>query len=193
MKNFILLFITVFCIAVPELGAQRCLPGQRELLLNAGTVNGFNTNFQSKDFDFHAGIALSRYTKSFNRWQFGVDYLEKGFTYKWKSIPQVQFTADAGYFLNFLTDVRKTFFVSVGASAVGGYETVNWGKKVLFDGATITDKDGFLYGGALTIEAEAYLTNRFALLVNVKERFLTGSSVGKPNTLFGIGIKFTVN
>ena len=193
MKNSFLLFITVFCIAVPELRAQRCLPGQREMQITAGTVNGFNTDMQSKDFAFHSGLSLSQYTKSFNRWQAGVDYLEKGFLYKWKSIPQAQFTADAGYFLNILSDVRKTFFVSVGASAVGGYETVNWDKKVLFDGATITDKDGFLYGGALTIEAEAYLTNRFALLVNVKERFLTGSSVGKLNTLFSIGLKYNIN
>ena len=179
--------------AAPTIRAQRCLPGQRELQFTAGTVNGFNMNPQSKEFDFHAGMALSGYAKNFNRWQFGVDYLEKGFLYKYNSIPQAQFTVDAGYFLNVLSDFRKTFFISIGASAVGGYETVYWGKKVLFDGATITDKDGFLYGGALTLEAEVYLTNRFALLAGVKERFLTGSSIGTLNTLFSVGIKFSIN
>jgi len=193
MKKFLVLFIIIFCTVVPDLSAQRYLPGQKGLQVTAGTVNGFNLNPQSKDFAFHSGLSLSQYTKNFNRWQVGVDYLEKGFLYKYKSIPQAQFTADAGYFLNILSDVRKTFFVSAGASAVGGYETVNWDKKLLFDGATIQNKDGFLYGGALTLEAEVYLTNRFALLVNVKERFLTGSSIGKLNTLFGVGIKIIIN
>ena len=34
-------------------------------------------------------------------------------------------------------------------SALAGYETVNGGKKLLFDGSTIRSKDGFVYGGHL--------------------------------------------
>jgi hypothetical protein len=63
----------------------------------------------------------------------------------------------------------------------------------LFDGATINNKDAFLYGGALTLEAETYLTDRIILLVNVRERLLAGSSVGKLNTQFGLGLKFIIN
>ncbi|KAA6328312.1 hypothetical protein EZS27_022767, partial [termite gut metagenome] len=78
-------------------------------------------------------------------------------------------------------------------SALAGYETVNWNKKLLSDGATIQNKDAFLYGAALTVEAEVYLTDRMVLLANVKERLLSGSSVGKFNTQAGIGIKFIIN
>jgi len=182
------LFLTIF-----QAEAQRCLPGQRSLEVTAGTVNGFNLNLQSSDFAFHSGIALSQYTKSANEWKFGFDYLEKRYPYKDISIPQAQFTVNAGYFLNVLSDAHKTFFVSVGVSAIGGYETVNWDNKLLFDGATINNSDNFLYGGALTLEPEAYLTDRLVLAVNVSERFLAGSSVGKLNTLFGIGIKYIIN
>jgi hypothetical protein len=76
---------------------------------------------------------------------------------------------------------------------MAGYETVNWNDKVLFDGATIDNGDAFLYGGALTLELETYLTNKFVLLANVRERLLVGSSVGNLNTQVGIGIKIIIN
>jgi hypothetical protein len=182
-----LLFIIMLCTVAP-LSAQRYLPGQRGLQVTGGTVNGL-------DFKegFHSGIAFSQYTKSADRLVFGVEYLEKQHPYRDIQIPQSQFTVDAGYYLKFLSDPRKAFFLSLGASAVAGYETVNWDEKLLFDGATIGNADAFLYGGAVTLEMETYLADRIVLLCNVRERFLMGSSVGKLNTVFGIGIKFIIN
>jgi hypothetical protein len=188
MKKFIIIFIAALCIAVPELSAQRYLPGMRGLQLTAGAVNGLNTQE-----GFHAGMALSTYTQNANRWVFGVEYLEKRHQYKELDVPQSQFTVDVGYYLKFLSDWRKTFFLSVGASAVAGYETVNWNDKLLPDGARINNGDAFLYGGAFTIELETYLTDRLVLLANVRERLLLGSSIGKLNTQFGIGIKIIIN
>jgi hypothetical protein len=184
MKKAFLFIIIALCIAVPELSAQRYLPGMRGLQVTTGLA--------VKD-GFHSGIAFSQYTKRADRWVFGAEYLEKRHPYKEISIPQSQFTVDAGYYLKFLSDPRKTFFLSVGASAMAGYETVNWNDKLLFDGATINNKDAFLYGGALTLETEIYLTDRIVLLVNVRERLLAGSSVGKLNTQFGLGLKFIIN
>jgi hypothetical protein len=39
------------------------------------------------------------------------------------------FTVDAGYYLKFLSDWRKTFFLSLGASGVARYETINWNDR----------------------------------------------------------------
>jgi len=192
MKRFIIIFIVALCLFV-QAQAQHYLPGQKGLQITAGTVNGFNLNQQSNDFAFHAGAAFSTYTKNGNRWVFGGEYLEKQYPYKDLAIPQTQFIAEGGYYLKFLSDGSKTFFFSLGASVLAGYETVNWDKKLLFDGATIQNKDGFLYGGALTFEAETYLTDRIVLLVNVRERFLEGSSIGKLNTQLGLGLKFIIN
>jgi hypothetical protein len=175
----------MLCFAVPDLPAQRYLPGQRGIQFTAGTVNGFR--------DLHSGIAFSQYTKNANRWVFGIEYLEKRHPYKNTNIPQSQFTIDAGYYLKFLSDPRKTFFLSFGASAMAGYETVNWNNKLLSDGATIQNGDAFLYGGAVTLETEIYLTDRIVLLANVRERLLAGSSVGKFNTLLELGVKLIIN
>jgi len=176
------------CLNFFQAQAQRCLPGQKGIEVTAGTVNGFN----SQD-GFYSGIAFSQYVKSANKWKFGFDYLEKRYPYKNINIPQSQFTVDAGYYLNFLSDRHKTFFASIGASVAGGYETINWDNKLLFDGATINNQDNFLYGGALAIEVEAYLTDRILLLVTVSERLLAGSSIGRLNTTLGIGIVYIIN
>ena len=32
--------------------------------------------------------------------------------------------------------------------ALAGYETVNWGKTLLSDGATLHNSDAFIYGGS---------------------------------------------
>jgi hypothetical protein len=186
--RYILFIIIALCIAVPDLSAQRYLPGMCGLQVTAGTVNGLNP-----ETGFHAGVAFSQYTKRADRWVFGAEYLEKQHPYKKINIPQSQLTVDAGYYLKFLSDPRKTFFLSIGASAMAGYETVNWNDKQLSDGATINNADAFLYGGALTLEAETYLADRIVLLVNVRERLLAGSSAGKLNTQFGLGIKFIIN
>lgn len=187
MKKFCLLFI-IMCFAVPEMPAQRYLPGMRGLQFTAGTVNGLNP-----EEGFFAGMGLSSYTKGGNRWVVGAEYLEKRHPYRELHIPQSQFTVDAGYYLKFLSDPRKTFFASVGASAVAGYETVNRNEKLLYDGATVDISDAFLYGGAVTLELETYLTDRFVLLASVRERLLGGSPAGTLNTQFGIGIKIIIN
>lgn len=89
--------------------------------------------------------------------------------------------------------MRKTFFLSLGLSALAGYETSSQGDKLLPDGATLLDKDCFIYGGALTLELEAYLTDRVALLLNARERTLFGSDIGKFHSQVSLGIKFIIN
>lgn len=184
MKRYFFALITLFCITVTDLSAQRYLPGMCGLQVTTGAVNGSG---------FHTGMAFSSYTKHADRWVFGFEYLERRHPYRDIAIPQSQFTVDAGYYLKFLSDWRKTFFISAGASAMAGYETINWNNRLLPDGATINNGNAFLYGAALTLELETYLTDRLVLLANVRERLLIGSSIGKLNTQFGVGIKIIIN
>ncbi|MDH6309035.1 hypothetical protein M2451_001507 [Dysgonomonas sp. PFB1-18] len=191
MKRITLLIILSLAL-IGQAHAQRYLPGQKGIQLTGGFVDGFTV--EKKDGQaFYGGIALSAYTKNSNRWVFGGEYLQKNYAYKDKFIPLSQITAEGGYYLNFLSDRSKTLFFSVGLSAVGGYETINWGKELLFDGATITSEDNFLYGGAVSFEIETFLSDRFALLINARERILFGSEVNKFHTQMGFGIKIIIN
>jgi len=104
-----------------------------------------------------------------------------------------QFTGEGGYYYKFLADGSKTFFFYIGGSAMLGYETVNWGDKMLYDGSTIRSCEGFLYGGAVTLEAEAYITDRIVLCISGRERVLWGTTTGHFHTQFGIGLKFIID
>lgn len=171
-----------------QASAQRCLPKMRGIELRGGFVDGFG-----KPLDFYTGIALTTYTKQANRWVVGAEFLQKSYGYRNIHIPRALFTVEGGYYLKVLSDPSKTFFLSLGGSALAGYETVNWGDKQLPDGSLLTTKDSFLYGTALTLELESYLTDRIVLLATLRERCLWGSKVGLFSTQFGLGIKFIIN
>lgn len=166
--------------------AQRCLPGMKGVELRGGLVSGSSGNY-------YLGAGMSVYGKHAHRWVFGAEYLHKSYDYRDMSIPRAQFTAEGGYCLNFLSDASKTFFMSLGGSAVAGYETVNWGKRLLADGSMLMAKDAFIYGGAVSLEAECYLSDRIVLLANIRERVLWGGSISKFATQFGVGVKFIIN
>ena len=186
------MMLFALCLTSFQAHAQRYLPGMKGLQVTAGMADGVHWN-SNNDFAYHIGAAYSVHTKNANRWVIGGEYLHKKYDYKDMRIPVEQFTAEGGYYLKFLSDRRKTFFLSLGLSALAGYEVSNKSEKLLPDGATLQDKDCFIYGGALTLELEAYLTDQMALLLNVRERALFGSDIGKFHTQAGIGIKFIIN
>ena len=187
MKKY--LFVVVALLAlVGQANAQRYLPGMRGVELRGGFVDGVQ-----KPVNYYLGVGLSAYTKNGNRWMFGAEYLNKQYEYKDLQIPKAQFTAEGGYYFKILSDARKIVFVYAGASALAGYESVNWGEKVLHDGSTLHDRDAFIYGGALTLDVEFYVADRIALLANLRERCLWGGDTQKFHTQFGVGIKFIIN
>jgi hypothetical protein len=189
----IFFILTALLLLSGGANAQRYLPGQHGLQITAGTVNGLRPDEKYEHFGAHAGAAFSTYTKNGNRWVFGGEFLGKCHRYKSWCNPQMQFTGEGGYYLNVLSDRSKTIFFSAGISALAGYETIRHNKEPLPDGATINNRDAFLYGGAITLETEIFVTDWLVLLANIRERALAGSSVGLFNTQFGLGLKFIIN
>ena len=191
MKKCLFMIIASLALFTGQAHAQRCLPKMQGIEVKANMADGFKLG--GNDGGYSLGAILSTYTKGGNKWVFGGEYLLKNQPYKEKKIPVAQFTAEGGYYLNVLSDARKTLFVNAGASALAGYETVNWGDKVLHDGAMLHDKDSFIYGGALTLDVEFYVADWIALLANLRERCLWGGDTRKFHTQFGVGIKFIIN
>ena len=191
MRKYIAIIFASLALFTGQAHAQRCLPKMQGIEVRANMADGFNPG--GNDGGYSIGTALSTYTKGGNKWVFGGEYLLKNKPYKEEKIPVAQFTAEGGYYLKVLSDARKMLFVYAGASALAGYETVNWGDKVLPDGALLRDKDAFIYGGALTLDVEFYVADRIALLANLRERCLWGNSTGHFHTQFGLGVKFIIN
>ncbi len=108
-------------------------------------------------------------------------------------LPVAQYTAEGGYFLRILSDPSRTFSLSIGGSALAGYESVNRGRKRLYDGATLRNRGAFIYGGAITLEAGVYLTDMMVLLVTGRQRALWGNTTGHFHTQFGVGLRFMID
>lgn len=190
MKKIMLIF-AVLALSMGQAAAQRVLPKMQGIAIGGGFVDG-------KKDSFHGGLAAETYTKGGNKWVFGAEYLQRNHRYEYgldckQTIPMVQVTAEGGYYKQVLSDASKSFLVYVGASALAGYETVNWNEKLLDDGSRLKEKGGFVYGCAATLNVEWYLSDKVVLMGNVRERFLWGNTSGLNRTQYGIGLKFIIN
>ena len=183
--------VASFALFTGQAHAQRCLPNMWGIEVRANVADGVKPGGYNGGYSF--GAALSSYTKKGGKWVFGGEYLLKNNPYRETGIPVAQFTAEGGYYSKILSDTRKIVFVYAGASALAGYESVNWGKHVLHDGATLHDRDAFIYGGTLTLDVEFYVADRIALLANLRERCMWGGDTRKFHCQWGIGLKLIIN
>lgn len=176
-----------------ELSAQRCLPGQTGVQLGGGACGGFLLRDGYGAWSFHAELSVVRYVRKTRYWEFGVGYLRKDYPYREAMLPKEQFTAGAGYFVPIVHDRRDNFMAMTGVSGLLGYETVNRGEKRLYDGAALKNRNNFIYGGEITLSGEAYLCDRVALLLTLRERVTGGSSVSRFHTLLGAGLRIMIH
>ncbi len=192
MNKFLVATLAMLSLFGGRAMAQRNLPGMSAVEIKADMADGFYTG-KSRDCGYSLGVFYSVFKGKQNTWAFGGEYLQTYKPYGEKGrIPVAQFTAEAGYNLHLVSDYSQTFHLYGGLSALGGYETVNWGKQILSDGSTINNGDAFIYGGALTLQADFYLSDNIALTANVKERFVWGNSTGHFHTQYGVGVKFII-
>lgn len=123
MKSIcIMILAAALCGSAGQLRAQRCLPGQKALQLTAGMVDGFSVRHRGEAYSFFGGVAYSRYNRNHARWVLGAEYLQKDYTYRTALVPLLQITGEAGYYVPLLSDRGKNVVLSLGCSAVGGYE-----------------------------------------------------------------------
>ena len=192
MRKVMIIFAAMLALFTGQAMAQRCLPGMSAVEVKANMTDGFYTG-NSRNCGYSFGVYYSVFKGNANTWTFGGEYLQTYKPYGEKGrIPVAEFTGEVGYNLHLLSDYSQTFHLYGGVSALGGYETVNWGKSVLSDGSTLHNGDAFIYGGALNVQADFYLSDKIALTANVKERFVFGNSTGLFHTQYGVGVKFII-
>lgn len=189
MRKYLYMTLALLALAIGQADAQRRLPGMKGVQLTADMADGFYSHANRKDAGFAFGLAVSTYTKGGNQWIFGGEILQRYYPYRNARIPLSQYTGEAGYYYNFFSDSKKMFFLNVGGSALAGYESVNDGKKLLDDGAALQKYESFIYGGAVTLEAETYLSDKIVLLFRLRERILWGSAANHFHTQYGLGIR----
>lgn len=193
MKKILIATIAMLSLFGGRAMAQRLLPGMSAVEVRTDMVDGFYTG-SSRNCGYSFGVYYSIFKGNANTWSFGGEYLQTYKPYGEKGrIPVAQFTGEIGYNLHIISDYSQTFHLYGGISALAGYETVNWGKTLLSDGATLHNSDAFIYGGDVNIQADFYLSDRIALTANLKERFIFGNSTGHCRFSYGLGIRIMMD
>lgn len=186
----LLLFIVMTVLLVTVSHAQRLIPGQRGLQLSVGVPITKEKLFENGNFT--AEMAMTINHKRANHWLFGLEYTKKHFAYRDILIPSETVAFEGGYLLNLFSDPGKNVLLNTGITAVAGYETVNRNEKLLPDGATLLNKDRFVYGGTYHLALDVYATDNWVLFVKGKCNVLWGSDVEmfRPSLQIGVRIIF---
>ena len=87
-------------------------------------------------------------------------------------IPQETYTAEGGYSFFLLGDTRKNITLNFALTGVIGYETINRGETLLYDGAKILTEDNFIYGAGVRLSFEKYLSDRFVVILQGRTKVL---------------------
>lgn len=164
--------------------AQRMIPGQKGMEADAGWLT------REVGEDYYLNLILTVNGKNGNYWIGGAAYNHRFAGYRDLQIPLESYTAEAGYSIQLWSDAGKTFTLNAGITALAGYESINRGKAMLYDGATILDKDNFIYGAEGRLSFETYLTDRFVLLLQGRTKVVWGTDLKQFRPSAGAGLRF---
>lgn len=111
--------------------AQRMLPKQKGLEVNAGTLSD-----DHPDRNYYLNIAMTVNGKNGNYQIWALEYTHQYDEYKDFRLPQETYTAEGGYSFFLLGDARKNISLNAAITGVLGYESINRGEAQLYDEST---------------------------------------------------------
>ena len=177
-KNNIILTVCVAVAMTFSLSsqAQRLIPKQRGIEVVGSVPLIKDEKFLAAD-NFGMGASLTRYLGRENYTFVMAEYEQQNMPYRSYNVKLKDALLHLGYMHPVFSDRGKNVFLYSGISALGGYEQLNEGKKLLPDGATLLDRSRFVYGSAVHGSVEVFLTDRVLFLVKAQGRFLFGTDV----------------
>ena len=184
MKNYIYTVMLVL-MGVTVTQAQRMLPKQKGLEMNTGILS--NDKIGN---DYYINLGLTVYGKKGNYQIWTLEYTHQYQGYKSFQIPYETFTAEGGYSFFLLGDNHKIITLNVGITGVVGYESINRGEMILFDGAKIISEDNFVYGVGGRLTFETYLSDRVVLVLQGRTKIFWGTDLRQFRPSVGVGLRF---
>jgi len=165
--------------------AQRMIPKQKGLEISTGTLS-------NKNWDTHyylqIGVTINARNGNYQLW--ALEYTHRDAPYKELRIPLQTYTAEAGYSLQLLSVARRSIALNAALTGVMGYETINEGKDMLYDGAKIISEENFIYGLGGRLSLETYLSDHWVLLIQGRTKLLWGTSLVQLRPSAGVGLRF---
>tara|TARA_R110000744_G_scaffold90708_1_gene176130 strand:- start:13149 stop:13709 length:561 start_codon:yes stop_codon:yes gene_type:complete len=184
MKKYIYTVMLIL-MAITFAQAQRMLPKQKGLEISAGILSN-----DKIDNDYYINLGMTVNGKNGNYQLWALEYTHQYHDYKDLRIPQETYTAEGGYSFFLLGDARKNITLNLGITGIVGYESINRGEAVLYDGAKIVSEDNFIYGIGARLSLETYLSDRIVLLLQGRTKVLWGSDLEQFRPSVGVGLRF---
>lgn len=184
MNKIFLAIILIIAMGKKTL-AQQMIPHQKGFEI---TYSVFPQSPEKQNYALGAGIIS--YTKNGN-YLFGLtEYSRKYYEYTDYDIPIDTFLFNGGYSLHLWGDLMRNLNINFGIGGLAGYEQINKGNEMIYDGSNINATGNFIYGAGGKLSLESYLTEHLVFLVNGQLRYLPNSQLGQFYALFGFGMRF---
>lgn len=184
MKKYIYTVMLVL-LGITVTQAQRMLPKQKGLEISTGVLSDDKIG---NDYYISLGMTVNGKNGNYQLW--ALQYTHQYHNYKDLYIPQETYTAEAGYSFFLLGDVRKNITLNAAITGVVGYENINRGEAMLYDGAKILSEDNFIYGAGGRLSFETYLSDRFLLVLQGRTKVLWGTDLQQFRPSAGLGLRF---
>lgn len=184
MKNYLLLLL-ISLSTITELQAQRMFPKQKSLEITTGILSAEDP---TENYYFNLGLLIN--TRKGNYKLFAIEYAREYSKYKQIKIPHDTYSLEAGYGIFLFGDGGKSISLNAVISGVVGYESINAGNNLLFDGAIILNKENIIYGSSGRLSLETYLWDRFVLLLQVRAKVFWGTSMEQFRPSAGLGLRY---
>jgi len=184
MKHYIIALIIAIAFISPA-KAQRMLPGQKGLEIYVGALSN-----AAPEKNYYLGLGISSFRKGGHYWLGALEYTREESIYKGTAVPLESYFGEGGYNLRVLGDARRWINLYASLSGVVGYETINRGQNLLYDGSLIRSSEGFAFGAGGRLSLETYLCERMVLLLQGRVRMLWGTSMDQFRPSAGLGLRF---
>ena len=184
MKKYIYTVILIL-IGITTSHAQRMLPKQKGLEVNVGALSDDKIG---NDYYINIGMTVNGKNGTYQLW--ALEYTHQYHDYKDFRIPQETYTAEGGYSFFLLGDASKNITFNAAITGVAGYESINRGEAMLYDGARIVSDDNFIYGAGGRLTFERYLSDHFVLVLQGRTKVIWGTDLKQFRPSAGIGLRF---
>jgi hypothetical protein len=184
MKKYIYIAMLVL-LGIAVVQAQRLLPKQKGLEVIAGTLSDDNPG---RNYYLNIGMTVNGKNGNYQIW--ALEYTHQYSQYKDLRIPHETYSAEGGHSFFLLGDTRKNITLNAAITGVIGYESINRGEELLYDGAKIVSEANFIYGAGGRLSFETYLSDHFVLIVQGRAKVFWGTDLDQFRPSAGVGLRF---
>lgn len=165
--------------------AQQMLPGQTGIEVQYGL---FPRSPDQQSYFLTAGLISYRYNGNYLFVQ--IEYDRKYFEYRSEDILTESFLSNAGYSFYLFGDRSRNVNVNLGFALTVGYEQLNKGAELLYDGSQLKETENFVYGGSANLSLESYLTANLVFLIDGRCRYLQNTQLSPVQSTIGVGFRY---